>query len=53
VPFFNAFGAVWGEAMVARWSVSPFGMLRPAMDAASGPDDRDSMHARGDRTFER
>jgi hypothetical protein len=26
--------------MAARWSVSPFGMLWPAMDAAFRPDDR-------------
>jgi len=26
--------------MVARWSVSPSGMLWPAMDAAFGPDNR-------------
>ena len=26
--------------MVARWSVSPFGMLWPTMDAAFGSDDR-------------
>jgi hypothetical protein len=26
--------------MVARWSVSPFGILWPTMDAAFGPDDR-------------
>ena len=33
VPFFGAFGAAWGEAMVGRWSVNPLGMLWPEMDA--------------------
>jgi hypothetical protein len=34
VPFFGAFGAPWDDAMVARWSAHPLGMLRPEMDAA-------------------
>jgi hypothetical protein len=34
VPFFGAFGAVWDDAMVARWSANPLGMLWPEMDAA-------------------
>jgi hypothetical protein len=34
VPFFGAFGAAWDDAMVARWSDNPFGMLWPEMDAA-------------------
>jgi hypothetical protein len=42
VPFFGAFGAAWDEAMVARWSANPFGMLWQEMDAgrdlASGGD---------------
>jgi Concanavalin A-like lectin/glucanases superfamily len=37
---YGAFGAAWNDSMVARWSVSPFGMLWPTMDAAFGPDDR-------------
>jgi hypothetical protein len=31
VPFFGAFGAAWGDAMVARWSANPLGMLWPEM----------------------
>ena len=27
VPYFGAFGAAWVDAMVARWSVNPLGML--------------------------
>jgi hypothetical protein len=34
VPFFGAFGATWDDAMVARWSASPLGMLWPETDAA-------------------
>jgi hypothetical protein len=34
VPFFGAFGAAWDEAMVARWSANPLGMLWPEMGAA-------------------
>jgi hypothetical protein len=33
VPFFGAFGAAWDDAMVARWSADPLGMLWPEMDA--------------------
>jgi hypothetical protein len=33
VPFFRAFGALWDDAMVARWSGNPLGMLWPEMDA--------------------
>jgi hypothetical protein len=29
VPFFGAFGAAWDDAMVARWSADPLGMLWP------------------------
>ena len=34
VPFFGAFGAAWDDAMVARWSAEPLGMLWPERDAA-------------------
>jgi hypothetical protein len=34
VPFFGAFGTAWTDAMVARWSANPLGMLWPEMDAA-------------------
>jgi hypothetical protein len=34
VPFFGAFGVAWDDAMVARWSANPLGMLWPEMDAA-------------------
>ena len=34
VPFFGALGAAWDDAMVARWSVNPVGMLWPEMNAA-------------------
>ena len=34
VPFFGAFGVAWNDAMVARWSANPLGMLWPKMDAA-------------------
>ena len=34
VPFFGAFGTAWNDAMVARWSANPLGMLWPEMDAA-------------------
>jgi hypothetical protein len=34
VPFFGAFGAAWDDAMVARWSANPLGILWPEMDAA-------------------
>ena len=33
VPFLGAFGAAWDDAMVARWSANPVGMLWPEMDA--------------------
>ena len=33
VPLFGAFGAAWDDAMVARWSADPLGMLWPEMDA--------------------
>ena len=36
VPSFGAFGAAWDDAMVARWSANPLGMLWPEMDAAFG-----------------
>lgn len=29
--FFGAFGAAWDDAMVARWSANPMGMLWPQM----------------------
>jgi hypothetical protein len=32
-PFFGAFGAAWDDAMVARWSANPLGMLWPEIDA--------------------
>jgi hypothetical protein len=34
VPFFGAFGAAWDDAMVARWSANPLGMLWTEDDAA-------------------
>ena len=34
VPFFGAFGTAWDDAMIARWSANPLGMLWPEMDAA-------------------
>jgi hypothetical protein len=34
VPFFGAFGTAWDDAIVARWSANPLGMLSPEMDAA-------------------
>ena len=34
VPFFGGFGAAWDDAMVARWSANPLGMLWPEGDAA-------------------
>jgi hypothetical protein len=34
VPFFGAFGSTWDDAMVARWSANPLGMLWSEMDAA-------------------
>ena len=34
VPHFGAFGAAWDDAMVARWSANPLGMLWPKRDAA-------------------
>jgi hypothetical protein len=27
VPFFGAFGTAWDDAMIARWSANPLGML--------------------------
>ena len=33
VPFFGAFGGAWDDGMVARWSATPHGMLRPGVDA--------------------
>jgi hypothetical protein len=35
VHFLGAFGAAWDDAMVARCSANPLGMLWPDMDAAS------------------
>ena len=35
VPFFGAFGAPWDDAMVARWSANPLGMLWPEIDQRS------------------
>jgi hypothetical protein len=32
-PSSAAFGAAWDDAMVARWSANPLGMLWPEMDA--------------------
>jgi hypothetical protein len=32
-PFFGAFGVAWDEAMVARWSANPLGMLCPELGA--------------------
>ena len=32
VPFFGAYGAPRDDAMVARWSANPLGMLWPEMD---------------------
>ncbi len=34
MPFFGAFGVAWDDAMVARWSANPLGMLWPERDAA-------------------
>ena len=34
MPFLGAFGAAWDDAMVARWSANPLGMLWPEMNAA-------------------
>jgi hypothetical protein len=34
VPFFGAFRAAWDDAMVARWSADPLGMLWPQVDTA-------------------
>jgi hypothetical protein len=34
VPSFSALGAAQNDAMVARWSANPLGMLWPEMDAA-------------------
>ena len=34
MPFFGAFGAAGDDAMVARWSAHPLGMLWPERDAA-------------------
>jgi hypothetical protein len=33
VLLFGALGAAWDDAMVARWSANPLGMLWPEMDA--------------------
>ena len=33
MPFFGAFGGAWDEAMVARWSANPLGMLCPELGA--------------------
>jgi hypothetical protein len=33
VKVFGAFGAAWDDAMVARWSANPLGMLWREMDA--------------------
>jgi hypothetical protein len=37
VPLFGAFGAAWDDAMVARWSATPLGMLWPEMDVEAPP----------------
>ncbi len=34
MPLFGAFGAAWDDALVARWSADPLGMLWPERDAA-------------------
>jgi len=34
VPLFGAFVIAWDDAMVARWSANPLGMLWPEMHAA-------------------
>ncbi len=34
VPLFGAFGAAWDDALVARWSADPLGLLWPEQDAA-------------------
>jgi len=34
VPFLGAFSTVWDDAMIARWSANPLGMLWPEMDPA-------------------
>jgi hypothetical protein len=34
VPFFGAFGAAWDDAMAARWSANPLGVLWPETDTA-------------------
>ena len=34
MPLFGAFGAAWDDALVARWSADPLGMLWPDLDAA-------------------
>ena len=41
VPFFGAFGAAWDDAMVARWSGNPLGMLWSERDAAAVLGDGD------------
>ena len=33
MPFFGAFGAAWDDALVARWSADPLGMLWPERGA--------------------
>lgn len=33
MAFFGAFVAAWDDAMVARWSANPLGMLWPEVDA--------------------
>jgi hypothetical protein len=37
VPFFGAFGVAWDDAMVARWSANPPGMLWPEREAVLVP----------------
>jgi len=34
VPFFDPFGPAWEDAMIARWSANPLGMLWPDIDGA-------------------
>jgi hypothetical protein len=36
MSIFGAFGTAWDDAMVARWSANPLGILWPEMDAALG-----------------
>ena len=36
MPFFGAFGAAWGDAIVARWSVNPLGMAAFVASGGNG-----------------